>query len=693
MPRSRLVAGLALALAAPLAAQGPKDDPLPKGARLRLGGPGLVLPGAQTVTLLPPDYKAFAVPEGHDALRAYDLATARPVGPAAKPARGYGVAYPVVLSADGKRAVWTTGLPLAVREAATGKVVRQLKPPAGFQPAGGLYNMVLVSLSADGKRVAQGGTGKDQKGGAVVWDADTGAVLAAVGEVPGGPAVPVLSADGKRVAVRASGAGPTLSGERPGREVWVYEADGGKEVFKAESTPGAYSGAFALTFSPDGAALAGSIGDGVVDVWDAATGKARPPLLGRTGQGRHVAFSSDGKTLAAVAADGAVQRWAVADGKPLGTTDPPAGVSPLSPSGLAFAGPDRVVAWGVVNSCPVAWEAPSGKVLTPLPEHTSGVGSVAFAAGGKEVLTAGQDGRVVRWEAATGKVLGAVELRPGRSPAGGFGGGRPAFKLSPDGARALSAGFPAAVLDVATGAEEFALPRGPAARYSTSTALSADGTKAVVVLAPTDRGKPAACAVWDLAGRRKLAEVELPASPGYTSAAAVSPSGKRLVTAGFAQDPAGGGAGQMLVVAGWDLETGKKLGQTEDVTVRPPVSVAAAGDEFAVVASYGGRLRVFDYSRGRGGDELEPENKAAGVWPFGPPVFAPDGKRFAVAGAEPGSVSFPVKVYDWPSGRLAHTFAGHRAPVGALAFSPDGKTLATGAQDGTALLWDVAGPK
>ena len=36
------------------------------------------------------------------------------------------------------------------------------------------------------------------------------------------------------------------------------------------------------------------------------------------------------------------------------------------------------------------------------------------------------------------------------------------------------------------------------------------------------------------------------------------------------------------------------------------------------------------------------------------------------------------------------TLSGHTAPVMSVAFSPDSKTLATGSEDKTAKLWDVA---
>jgi len=66
-------------------------------------------------------------------------------------------------------------------------------------------------------------------------------------------------------------------------------------------------------------------------------------------------------------------------------------------------------------------------------------------------------------------------------------------------------------------------------------------------------------------------------------------------------------------------------------------------------------------------------------------AFSSDGKALAS-----GSADATVKLWDVQSGRLLTNLAGHQGAVMAVAFSPDGKTLASGSSDAEVMLWDLA---
>src|SRR5947209_2604086 len=66
-------------------------------------------------------------------------------------------------------------------------------------------------------------------------------------------------------------------------------------------------------------------------------------------------------------------------------------------------------------------------------------------------------------------------------------------------------------------------------------------------------------------------------------------------------------------------------------------------------------------------------------------AFSPDSKTLAS-----GANDAMVKLWDVQSGKEKQTLSGHKYNVASVAFSPDGKTLATGSEDYTVKLWDVA---
>ena len=66
-------------------------------------------------------------------------------------------------------------------------------------------------------------------------------------------------------------------------------------------------------------------------------------------------------------------------------------------------------------------------------------------------------------------------------------------------------------------------------------------------------------------------------------------------------------------------------------------------------------------------------------------AFSSDGKLVA-SGSDDGT----VKLWDTATGALQWTLEDHSGLVNAVAFSSDGKLVASGSHDGTVKLWDAA---
>ncbi len=683
-----------LAVAAPVSADEPaKDanDPLPPGAIVRFGVTRPILRTNPAVGLIAPQYANLLAPTMSGGIRRYDLATGRPLDK--KGIVGPGL---VVVSADGKRAAVARPGAINVVEVATGNQILAVAPPDGVIIVG----TPGVWLSADGKTLAYGSKGQDNRGVAVVVNVDQNEVLAVCETDQLAPVQVTLSRDGRTLVTYGPPAAAPNLGATPApkskpaeppdglRTAQVWEVASGRELFKARVT-GMGGHVCTAALSPDGDLLAIAAGDGPIDLFAVKTGKRLHTLLGCKTQGVKVAISPDGKLVASVGLDYRIERWTTG-GKPLDITDAPQGLLVARITGLEFADNERVIASMTATQFAYAWDAPAGKLLSPAMDHAASIRSIAFPKQigvAKELYSSGAEGKAFRWDLATGTLNEELAFRPARVP--GEPLVRPVVNLSGDGTRALWARPALAeVFDVSTGDNLFVLPPPSSPPAPVTMSLAPDGMRIAMLSRPAAGKVTGVCVVWDVATQQRVVEFDIPnVVAGGALTACISPDGTRLVTVALTHRPQGR---PTLTLVGYDLKAGKKLATVEDLTASGNVTLAIADNTTLIAMSSTGRLWPIDYEQGQVGDDLA-KGQPEGEPPFqGPIAISPDGKQFAVGIVGEPFTTYGARVYDLATKKALHTFIGHAAPVTFMRFGPDGSTLASGAEDTSVILWDLA---
>jgi WD40 repeat protein len=534
-----------------------------------------------------------------------------------------------------------------------------------------------------------------------------------------------FSPDGRQVI---SGAGERFYSARTTHdaELTLWDAHNGRSLQRLTGLKGAVN---SVAFSPDGKLIAVGSGyqrsyniseghlpmavwdaqsaEGHLSVWDAERGLLLYDRIETNNNLLSVAFSPNSRFIAAgygrnsARAPGRAKLWEAAGGKELHVITP----SPGGVNSVAFSPDSRRVALACSEVVEL-WEVDPPRKVRELRGHKSWVYAVAFSPDGRRLATGGWDKTFKIWDLAAGTPLLTGE---------GHNSFITGLAFSPDGKRLVSSSedHTVRVWDAATGRTLSSL-RGHVTGIS-GLALSLDGT--TVATGSEDK----LVKLWDVSADYPITFRD---HQGWVTGLAFSPDGRTLVSA----------SGDRTLMR-WDRETGRRL-QTlrkhiewiTDVAFSPngrfiasvaldhyvilwnaadgrviktlnlaaafPNCLAFNPDSRRLAVGSGapnesldqtGLVQICEIPSGQ--ELLTYRGHSGGIFQL---AFSPDGKTIASVGGDRRKSTGEAKLWDASTGQDLHTLVGHTNIIRAVAFSPDGTRLATSGYDRTARVWDVA---
>jgi len=227
-----------------------------------------------------------------------------------------------------------------------------------------------------------------------------------------GSSGPPLASGGPRLAATQVAVWPTEAPPRQvgfssnGRMLAATDASG---LVNVRDTAGWHvlvrlqhaGGATSVAFAPDGKSLFTAGYDGVIRVWDLASGKLIGELKGAVGPLWSLDVSPDGSRIAASGEDRVIRIWTLAQ---------PA--QPLLLRGhernvweVRFSPDGKQIASGSFDATARLWDAATGKQLRSLNGHTQAVVGLDFSPDGTMLATSGDDSTIRIWRTADGAPL------------------------------------------------------------------------------------------------------------------------------------------------------------------------------------------------------------------------------------------------------------------------------------------------
>jgi serine/threonine protein kinase len=189
--------------------------------------------------------------------------------------------------------------------------------------------------------------------------------------------------------------------------IQVWDASTGKPVLTCEERE-CSARVNVLAWSPDCTRLASGSSDKTVQVWEASSGRLLHSYRGHEDRVNALAWSPDGSRLASGSSDKTVQVWEASSGRLLhmykGHTG---GVHALtwSPDGTRLASGSSSGKGGPQDDSVQVWEASSGRLLHTYRGHGNSVSALAWSPDGSRLASGSDDHTVQVWEAGSGRLL------------------------------------------------------------------------------------------------------------------------------------------------------------------------------------------------------------------------------------------------------------------------------------------------
>ncbi len=461
---------------------------------------------------------------------------------------------------------------------------------------------------------------------------------------------PALSPDGKHLAIAAKNV------------LQLYDVGTGAKTVRI---PVKGLVAWDIAFTPNGKIVAfNDLSTDAIYLHDTATGKLVRELKQAGAATLHLVFSPAGRFLASMPQNrltekGEVSIWNWREGKEVHRLTHPfrlAVSAAFSPDGRRVAiGGGR---WGLV-----LWDVETGKEVRRLSPQ-GGVSAIAFSPDGKTLATASPRGAIRQWDAATGKLLPAsadADVQNVRN-----------LRFSSDGKRLFGDAGACLIWDATSGRElrriadpeafDFKLP-------NDSRVFTLSPDESLLATANLDRTIGLCDAVTGKERHRlkghKLSVYDI----------RFTPDSRRLISS------SGGGEGTVRV---WDVKSGREL---HSMTGLMALTVSPDGYLLAVAIGTTPEIVIYELANGR-------EKKRVSLAAQGNVLqmaFSPDSRRLAAAGSPCRSGGGGIaKVWDVADGQLLRSLDSPKTVLWSVAFSPDGRSVATGDAFGALLLWELA---